>query len=220
MIFRLELKNKTISDDELKADVLRVAKLIAPVPLSSKKYDELGLYSSDTVSRRFGERKWNKVLEYLGLKCAQVFHTEVELFDNIAKVWIAKMAQPTRRDMDNHIVSSISSGAYLRKFGRWNIALKKFIEYINGNNVVETLNQLSDNKDRHKTRREPSNRLKVQVLIRDGNRCRICGVKCDQGIHKIHFDHILPWSKGGETTVDNLRVLCKACNEALGNCNG
>ena len=55
--------------------------------------------------------------------------------------------------------------------------------------------------------------------MRDGNRCQICGVKCNDGIHKIHFDHIIPWSKGGETTLDNLRVLCSDCNLALGNDN-
>ena len=218
MIFKLELSNRNISDEDLKADVLRVTRLVAPLPLSSKKYDELGIYSSDTVSRRFGERSWNKALKFLGLEPAQVFHTEQELYDNIAKVWIAKMAQPTRRDMDTSTASSISSSAYLRKFGRWNIALEKFIEYIDGN-IVDTTKQTSFREVKHKTKREPSNRLKVQVLMRDGNRCSICGVKCDQGIHKIHFDHRKPWSEGGETTLENLRVLCKACNEALGNSN-
>lgn len=72
---------------------------------------------------------------------------------------------------------------------------------------------------KHKTKREPNDRLKVRVLMRDGNRCQICGVKCNDGIHKIHFDHIIPWSKGGETTLDNLRVLCADCNLALGNDN-
>lgn len=55
--------------------------------------------------------------------------------------------------------------------------------------------------------------------MRDGNHCKICGVKCDEGLHKLLFDHIKPWSKGGETTYENLRVLCKVCNEALGNSN-
>ena len=37
------------------------------------------------------------------------------------------------------------------------------------------------------------------------------------GLHNIHFDHVIPWSKGGETTLENLQVLCLACNEAKGN---
>lgn len=28
----------------------------------------------------------------------------------------------------------------------------------------------------------------------------------------LHVDHVIPWSKGGETTLENLRVLCSVCN--------
>ena len=122
--------------------------------------------------------------------------------------------------MDNKALSSISSGTYLRHLGTWYNALDKFIEYIN-NDDDESLIDLDEGKNevngvKHKTKREPSDRLKVQVLMRDGNKCRICGVVCDGGIHKMHFDHIIPWSKGGETTLENLQVLCSVCNEALG----
>ncbi|MGE4613767.1 MAG: HNH endonuclease signature motif containing protein, partial [Planctomycetota bacterium] len=33
----------------------------------------------------------------------------------------------------------------------------------------------------------------------------------------IHVDHIVPLSKGGETTLDNLQVLCIDCNLGKGN---
>ena len=52
--------------------------------------------------------------------------------------------------------------------------------------------------------------------MRDGNRCKLCGVECNDGIHNIHFDHIIPWSKGGETVLENLQVLCHKCNLAKG----
>lgn len=221
MKYTLHLKNTPITDEELKCDVIRVANLIAPEPLSSKKYNELGKFNSDTVARRFGKRRWNDALKFLGLQVFQVFHSEKDLFDNIANVWLAKMQQPVRRDMDDHPSSHISSGAYLRKYGKWNAALQKFIEYVENNNDCDTaeLESESDSSIRHLTPRTPNSRLKVKVLMRDGNHCKICGVKCDEGIHKLHFDHIIPWSQGGETTYENLRVLCKACNEALGNSN-
>jgi len=68
---------------------------------------------------------------------------------------------------------------------------------------------------KHKTKRFPSERLKVQVLMRDGNKCRLCGVILTGD--NIHFDHILAWSKGGETTLANIQVLCKTHNLAKGN---
>lgn len=32
----------------------------------------------------------------------------------------------------------------------------------------------------------------------------------------LHFDHIHPWSKGGETTLSNLQILCANCNWSKG----
>ena len=36
-------------------------------------------------------------------------------------------------------------------------------------------------------------------------------------IEEMHADHIIPWSKGGKTDKDNCRVLCRKCNQKLGN---
>ena len=49
------------------------------------------------------------------------------------------------------------------------------------------------------------------VLDRDGCACVLCGSD-----YKIELDHIVPYSKGGQHTVDNLRVLCKPCNRRKG----
>jgi len=68
---------------------------------------------------------------------------------------------------------------------------------------------------KHKTKRLPSERLKVQVLMRDGNKCRLCGITVTG--ENIHFHHILAWSKGGETVLENLQVLCAVHNLAKGN---
>ncbi len=212
--------NTVPSDEELISDVMHCINLVAPNYLSARKYNEIGKYHSDTIARRFGNRKWIEALKVMKIKNIPVIkHSDKELLENIANVWIAKGFQPSRRDMDNHPISQVSSGAYLRRYKKWNVALMAFMEYINSNEEISVGNTSSVNQITHRTRREPSNRLKVQVLIRDGNKCRICGTICDEGIHKLHFDHIKPWSCGGETTLDNLRVLCKACNEALGNAN-
>lgn len=40
--------------------------------------------------------------------------------------------------------------------------------------------------------------------------CKICGKHFE--FEQMQADHIVPWSKGGKTTFDNLQMLCRACN--------
>lgn len=46
------------------------------------------------------------------------------------------------------------------------------------------------------------------VRERDGGRCRMCGRKSEY----MELDHITPHSKGAPATVENIQLLCRACN--------
>lgn len=50
--------------------------------------------------------------------------------------------------------------------------------------------------------------VKVAVWKRDGGRCVVCGAT-----DELHFDHDLPYSKGGTSiTEDNVQLLCARHN--------
>lgn len=61
--------------------------------------------------------------------------------------------------------------------------------------------------------RKISDKLRYQVLKRDNFRCCACGASpAKDSSVELHIDHIVPWSKGGETVIDNLQTLCSKCN--------
>jgi len=56
--------------------------------------------------------------------------------------------------------------------------------------------------------------LRRRIIERDGYYC----VYCDEDLRdaEIHMDHVIPESKGGPTSYDNLQVTCRKCNLAKG----
>jgi hypothetical protein len=56
--------------------------------------------------------------------------------------------------------------------------------------------------------------LRFQVLRRDDFRCAYCGRMPPDVI--LHVDHVVPFSLGGGTTLDNLRASCGDCNLGKG----
>ena len=54
----------------------------------------------------------------------------------------------------------------------------------------------------------------LKVIRRDGQICQECNrpVRDDE----VEFDHIIPFSKGGRSTVNNLRLIHKGCNRKKG----
>ncbi len=48
------------------------------------------------------------------------------------------------------------------------------------------------------------------ILERDGYMCYLCNQVVDPS--DLHFDHVIPLSKGGPHTMDNIRVTHAACN--------
>jgi hypothetical protein len=59
---------------------------------------------------------------------------------------------------------------------------------------------------------------RLAVFRRDGGFCQL-RIKCEG--EKLtwddwHCDHILPWSKGGKTTVENGQIACSPCNLSKG----
>lgn len=209
--FRLRrVSGQPVSDAELLADLKHVASKFSARTVSQPHYRQLGRYDATTVARRFGS--WNKALLTAGLALSnEVNISDERLFENILTLWQHFGRQPRRSELAG-APSLMSQSPYNRRFGSWTAALPAFTTYANASGTEaptfqETL------EARRATGRDPSGRLRWKVLQRDRFTCCGCGASpaLNPGV-ELHVDHKQPWSKGGETALENLQTLCSKCN--------
>lgn len=216
-----------ISDQSLIEDLKRVSKTLVKKTISTKDYSEYGKYRVQTILSRFGS--WNDALILAELQPTDYkVISDTDLFEEIERIWVNKGSQPTTTDIKNGI-SKYSLNTYLRRFGGWRNALKSFLDYINEDYVLQENSQkikkekaqnIKPDKSipQHLTPRDPNLKLKFLVMKRDNFKCCMCGRSPATTIGlELHIDHIVPWSKGGETVLNNLQTLCSDCNLGKGN---
>ena len=222
MKFELEDTMRGAADEEILQDVRRCAELLEKNTITYSEYQRVGRASSGTVVRRFGT--WNKALEKAGLSVkTQRDISDDDLFENLEKMWIQLGRQPRYSEV-KYPFSKYSNVTYDKRFGKFSDALKQFVTWVNSDEDLRHQNEndaepiaLEQNTKaatlKRRTRREISDRQRFRILVRDGFRCKSCGASPlkESGV-ELHVDHILPWSKGGETEDENLECKCKQCN--------
>ncbi len=199
-----------VSDEELLEDIRAVAASVGKGTIGQKDYRRLGQYQDSTATRRFGT--WNNALSAAGLSLSNVVDiADEELFENLLILWQHYGRQPRRSELA-YEPSTISQSPYNRRFGSWSGALSAFVEYANGSDAETPLAQ-GVGIVRRATGRDPSLRLRWRVLLRDRFTCCACGASpaLAPGV-ELHVDHVVAWSKGGETVLENLQTLCALCN--------
>ena len=210
-IFKLtRVSGAPVSDIELLSDLGRVATESELSTVSQKAYASLGTFDYSTLIRRFGS--WNNALRAAGLSLSnEIDLSDERLFENLLSLWQHYGRQPRRSELARP-PSTISQTPYNRRFGSWTGGLQAFIAFANASGT-EAARPQQPNIPSRGTGRDPSLRLRWQVLKRDNFKCCACGASpaLMAGV-ELHVDHVIPWSKGGQTVVDNLQTLCSVCN--------
>ena len=131
------------------------------------------------------------------------------IFDPIKKQFINTSPD---KFLNDFLVVSILKGHFQGNKGYQLEILPSFnkLDYIfTGNdNVIESLPlKVVDNK----SKRNIPLGIRYRILKKDNFKCVTCGKSASDGA-KLHVDHIIPYSLGGLTEVNNLRTLCSECN--------
>ena len=69
---------------------------------------------------------------------------------------------------------------------------------------------LFDRKENHLSLREFDEKMKRKAYEQQGGICPLCKKRFE--FSEMEGDHIIPWSKGGKTVMENLQMLCRLCN--------
>ena len=201
--------HRNVSDEELIKDLKEVALKLGKDKVTQREYKTLGKYGRRTLITRFGS--WNKSLEKAGLSITTRKNIpEEELFQNLADLWQHFGRQPKFHEVKQPL-SKFSVSPYAQRYGSWYNALKAFIVTMNGD-TIET-KQTNNEKNTTNNPRSINYRIRFKVMQRDDFKCQICGASpAMQAGVLLHVDHIVPVSKGGQATMDNLQTLCQKCN--------
>ena len=227
----------TVTTEELLYDLQYVAQQLGKRTFSSTEYSEVGQFSKSSYFKHF--ESWNAALTLAGLEpYEQISGKRIEdmlLLEEIERLWISLGRQPTATDGRDG-KSKYTLNTYTRHFGGWRNALVAFINWVNNDKVdndsdmeeIETQKRntvvpviakttISLPAVQHTTTRDINLRLRYKVMMRDNFKCCACGASPAKNPEiELHIDHIIPWSKGGETTIDNLQTLCSKCNLGKG----
>lgn len=218
------------TEDDIIEELERVASHFKYKYFRRKDYDLIANIHSATIERHFNG-SWSaaikalekhlklKNIEFNGFKRNQRNTPKIEMFEEMERIWINLGHRPSRSEwcLSN---PKISYDTIYRHFGGWTNACKKFIEYKTGNNIsTKEIKSISKSKvkvnikQKIKNARSISLNVRVKVLSRDNFKCVFCGRSPATHVGaQLHIDHIIPFSKGGTNSIDNLQTLCEKCN--------
>lgn len=197
---------------------------------SRREYDAVAKScKGSAVLQRFGT--WRAALEATGLSLNVVGKnrftiSDQQLFEEMQRVWSEIGHRPS---FDEWVKSKprYSYTTYKSRFKGWVNACTAFIAYVTGEKAQGSESRLPRIQDKRTYVQKPhspdpekrnvSERLRYRVLARDLFKCVLCGRSpaSEPGV-KLHVDHILPFSKGGQTKIENLRSVCNRCNWGKG----
>jgi hypothetical protein len=222
---RLDPSNQPATPEEIITEMQRVARLLATATLTRQLFEANSPYTLRPVVRLFGS--WPAGLKAAGLTVSNMGkrYTDEQCFENMLTVWTYYGRPPQHREMEKP-PSVVGAKPYVTRWGTWLRALDAFATLANMDDSPtpprpdqpeQEGSTVSGPAPDPRGPRDIALSIRYKVLSRDRFRCVTCGRS--PATHpeiSLHVDHIMPWSKGGATTLANIRALCEDCNLGKG----
>lgn len=142
---------------------------------------------------------------------------EIKNLCDLAGIDFIIFLEETKTNLKNRIKDLLTPNKKWFKQGKSIKRYWEFLEKITGHkwDIRDVQYWYRFLRNPSETRDEIPPSLRYQVLKRDNFTCQKCGRKAPEV--KLEVDHILPWSCGGPTVLDNLQTLCEECNKGKSN---
>lgn len=217
-----------LSDEEIINELRSVAKHYDFVKFTRHEFDKVAKNcKGSVVLSRFGS--WKKALLKTDLelkerpKKPRHFISKTELMLEMARIFDVLGHRPSKTEWEAS-KPKFSYTTYKTRYKGWVNAWRYFFENFKGIDLEseessETANEVEKETINISTeeKRTIPLKLRLRVLQRDNFKCVYCGASpaTDPSI-QLHIDHIVPFSKGGKTEINNLQTLCQNCNWGKG----
>lgn len=218
--------NRLPKDDVL-AELRRVAAKMGNRRFSRREFDRhTKRCKGSAVLKNFGT--WDEALRATGLELAlhrtqRTQITNAQLLDELGRVWRMLEHKPSKGEWDS-VDTKYSYTTCKQRFGGWLNACVAFVEGApTAGTSVNGPDKVPPQTDQAQEISVPTNlryvplKLRLNVLQRDRFCCVMDGrnLSLEPGV-QLHVDHVIPFSRGGRTTLDNLQTLCRDRNLGKG----
>lgn len=212
-LFSIPSRKFHTSKKDVELSLKRYAETFPPEKRSSKGYKAWKgkSVSLDTINRMF--ETFENACKNFGIRIGgkKHYYSNDELLDNFEEIWRWREQPPSIGDIKRYRIDRPkfpSHDVYVRRFGDFKRFIRFFSDYKLGLINKETLFELRPDVAK---RTLISAKDRFEILKKAKYCCELCGASQEEGI-KLHVDHIIPVSKGGDNEMDNLRCLCSKCN--------
>ncbi len=207
---------ESYDDDSIINELRRIAAETGKQTVTKADIESIGCMSYSVVNKHFGSLRM--ALQKAGLTPHRFMKpTNEELVEILIELWDRTLKsegrRPYRKDLKDY-GCLVSADTYYRRFGSWKRALLLAYDSITKDTAevssyvhpaMATSKSTSEEQQVHKAL---PLRKRFFIFKRDNFTCQICG---RSGV-RLEVDHIVPSSKGGSDSLDNLQTLCFECN--------